>query len=73
MKTAADLYDKVAGFEDTFTDIEGQIDKLNKTFDKAKDQLYEGKGNVMRRVEMLRSLGVTPKKQIKSLEDTSEA
>ena len=73
VKTAADLYDKVAGFEDTFTDIEGQIDKLNKTFDKAKDQLYEGKGNVMRRVEMLRSLGVTPKKQIKSLEDTSEA
>lgn len=72
VKTASDLYDKVAGFSDTFTDIEGQIDKLNKTFVKAKEQLYEGKGNVMRRVENLKSLGVTPKKQIKSLEDTEE-
>lgn len=69
VKTAAELYDKVAGFSDTFIDIESQIDRLNKTFGKAKGQLYDGKGNVMRRVESLKALGVTPKKQIKAMEE----
>ena len=69
VKTAADLYDKVAGFEDTFTGIGDLITRLTSTFDKAKKQLYDGSGNVMRRVESLKALGVTPKKQIKALED----
>ncbi len=69
VKTAADLYDKVAGFEDTFTGIGDLIARLSGTFDKAKKQLYDGAGNVMRRVESLKSLGVTPKKQIKALQE----
>ena len=69
VKTAADLYDKVAGFEDTFTGIGDLITRLSGTFDKAKKQLYDGTGNVMRRVESLKGLGVTPKKQIKALEE----
>ena len=69
VKTAADLYDKVALFEDTFTGVGDLITRLSGTYDKAKKQLYEGPGNVMRRVEGLKSLGVTPKKQIKALED----
>ena len=69
VKTAADLYDKVAGFEDTFTIIGDVLSRLSTTYDKAKKQLYEGSGNVMRRVESLKSLGVTPKKQIKSMEE----
>ena len=69
VKTAADLYDKVAGFEDTFTSIGDVLSRLSTTYDKAKKQLYEGSGNVMRREESLKSLGVTPKKQIKSLEE----
>ena len=69
VKTAADLYDKVAGFEDTFTSIGDVLSRLSTTYDKAKKQLDEGSGNVMRRVESLKSLGVTPKKQIKSLEE----
>ena len=69
VKTAADLYDKVASFEDTFTSIGDVLSRLSTTYDKAKKQLYEGSGNVMRRVESLKSLGVTPKKQIKSLEE----
>ncbi len=68
VKTAADLYDKVAVFEDTFSGIGDLITRLSSTFDKAKKQLYDGTGNVMRRVESLKSLGVTPKKQIKNLE-----
>lgn len=69
VKTAADLYDKVAGFEDTFTGIGDLITRLSGTYDKAKKQLYDGAGNVMRRVESLKNLGVTPKKQIKALEE----
>lgn len=70
VKTAADLYDKVAGFEDTFMSVGDLITRLSGTFDKARKQLYDGTGNVMRRVESLKGLGVTPKKQIKSLEES---
>ena len=69
VKTAADLYDKVAGFEDTFMGVGDLITRLSGIFDKAKKQLYDGAGNVMRRVESLKKLGVTPKKQIKELSD----
>ena len=57
VKTAADLYDKVAGFEDTFMSVGDLITRLSGTFDKAKKQLYDGTGNVMRRVESLKGLG----------------
>ena len=69
VKTAADLYDKVATFEDTFLGIGDLITRLSGTFDKARKQLYDGSGNVMRRVESLKGLGVTPKKQLKGLEE----
>ena len=70
VKSAADLYDKVATFEDTFLGIGDLITRLSGTFDKARKQLYDGSGNVMRRVESLKGMGVTPKKQIKSLEES---
>lgn len=69
VKTAADLYDKVATFEDTFTGIGDLITRLSGIYDKAKKQMYDGPGNVMRRVEGLKALGVTPKKQLKALQD----
>lgn len=69
VKTAADLYDKVATFEDTFTGIGDLITRLSGIYDKAKKQMYDGPGNVMRRVEGLKALGVTPKKQLKALEN----
>ena len=67
--SAADLYDKVATFEDTFTGIGDLITRLSGIYDKAKKQMYDGPGNVMRRVEGLKALGVTPKKQLKALEN----
>ena len=69
VKTATELYEKLSIFSETFSDVEAQIERLQKTFSKAKDQLYEGKGNVMRRMEGLKSLGITPKRQIKGLEE----
>ena len=69
VKTAADLYDKVAGFTETFTDLEGQLQRLARNFEQARGQLFDGKGNVLRRIDGLRALGVTPKKRIKGLEE----
>jgi len=69
VKTAADLYDKVAGFTETFTDLEGQLQRLTRNFEQARGQLFDGKGNVLRRIDGLRTLGVTPKKRIKGLEE----
>ena len=69
VKTAADLYDKVAGFTETFTDLEVQLQRLARNFEQARGQLFDGKGNVLRRIDGLRALGVTPKKRIKGLEE----
>lgn len=65
VQTANDLYDKVAGFSETMETVEKTINKLSGDFSKAKKQLYEGNGNIMGRVENLKKLGLTPKKQIK--------
>ena len=69
VKTAADLYDKVAGFAETFTALEAQLQRLARNFEQARGQLFDGKGNVLKRIEGLRALGVTPKKRIKGLEE----
>lgn len=69
VKSATDLYDKVAGMTETFEDIGSQISRLNDTYLKAHNQMYDGKGNVMSRLENLKKMGVTPKKQIKGIED----
>lgn len=69
VQTASDLYDKVAGFSSTMESVEKSIGKLADDFANAKKQLYEGKGNIMGRIENLKKLGITPKKQIKTIPD----
>ena len=68
VKTATDLYEKVAGFSETMDDLEVHISRLSAAFNKAKNQLYDGKGNILRRVEGLKELGITPKKRIKGID-----
>lgn len=68
VRSAADLYDKVAVFSSRFADLEQLISRVSSSFEEIKGQLFTGKGNVMRRLEELRELGVNPKKQIKGLE-----
>lgn len=72
VKTASDLYDKVANFSESMESVEKNLSQLSVAFHRAKSQLYEGSGNIMRRVENLKSLGVTPKKQIKGLPANEE-
>ena len=61
-----DLYDKFVTFSDNFSKLDDQIAKLRSTYDETSKQLSEGKGNLVRRVENLRELGLNPKKRINS-------
>jgi DNA recombination protein RmuC len=68
VQSASGLYDKVALFQDSFEKIGSQIQTLSATFESAKGQLCEGKGNVLTRVEKFKELGITPKKQLRITE-----
>lgn len=61
---AGQLYDKVAGFLGTMDQVGDAIDKSQRAYAKAKDQLTNGRGNVVRQVEMLRELGARSSKSI---------
>ena len=59
-----ELFDKFVTFAETFVKIGTNIERLQQDFSKAKGQLNEGKGNIVRRLEGLKTLGISPKKQI---------
>ena len=65
VQSASGLYDKVALFQDSFDKIGAQIQTLSATFENAKGQLCEGKGNVLTRVEKFKDLGISPKKSLR--------
>ena len=59
------LYEKLAGFTETFERIGEMLKAASSAYETALGQLSEGKGNVIRQAEMLKGLGITPKKQLK--------
>lgn len=63
-KRGAALYDKFAGFVDTLQDVGKNIERSQKSYDKAFSQLKEGNGNLMRQAEMLKELGVKAQKEL---------
>ena len=65
-KKAEELYDKFVGFTEDMKRIGEQIDKSRETYDDAMNKLVSGRGNLVRRVENIRELGLKPKKQISS-------
>lgn len=64
IKQSSDLYDKFCSFIDTFLKAEETIRNAQGSMEKARLQLCEGKGNIVRRLELLKEKGVTPKKSI---------
>ena len=64
VKRGANLYDKLAGFVETFERIGDTLQTASLAYDNARSQLSEGKGNLIRQAEMLKELGITPKKKI---------
>jgi DNA recombination protein RmuC len=60
----AELYDKFAGFVDDLSKLGARIEQTRNAYDAAFDKLTRGRGNLVRQVEMLRSLGVQPSKRL---------
>lgn len=58
------LYDKFAGFVDVLQDVGKNVERTQKSYDKAMSQLKEGSGNLIRQAEMLKELGVKAQKEL---------
>lgn len=61
---AAALYDKFVTFTDTLTEVKKAIGTASTKCDGALKLLSEGRGNIVRKIEEFRKLGVTPKKEL---------
>jgi len=72
-RQAEALYDKFAAFVEDLTKIGEQIDKSQESYEKALNKLSSGKGNLLRRVEKMKDLGLKPKKKIALRGDDDEA
>ena len=62
----ANLYDKFVGFGETLADLGKSIAASAEKYEKAMNQLTTGKGNLVRRTERLRELGVKATKELPS-------
>lgn len=63
-RQAANLYDKFVGFTEDLIKLGSQMETANKTYKEAMNKLSDGTGNLTRRVEQLKKLGVNPSKNI---------
>lgn len=66
VKRGTSLYEKLVSFTETFERIGETLRTTSNAYDTALNQLSAGKGNVIRQAEMLRQLGITPKRKISS-------
>ncbi len=64
VRRGGELYDKLAAFAKDLTDVGRKLDDAKGAYDEAYKKLAEGRGNVIRQAEILRSLGVRPTKQM---------
>ena len=64
IKRGTSLYEKIAGFTDTFLGIGDKLTSLQRDYDRAFNQLSDGNGSVVRQAEMLKDMSLTPKKRI---------
>ena len=72
-RQSGDLYDKFTSFLEDLQDIGTKIDATRKSYDASMNKLSTGKGNLIRRVESIKSLGAKAGKEIpKSMLDKSE-
>lgn len=60
----AELYDKLVGFVDDLKSVGDRLEQAKTSYGLALGKLSSGKGNVIRQAEMLKALGVKPKKNL---------
>lgn len=58
------LYDKFHGYISSFEDVEKKFQAAASSLEKAKGQLYQGSGNIMRKMEQLKDMGAKTTKQL---------
>ena len=63
-RQAGGLYDKFVGFIEALETLGHQLDRARDAYRTARDRLCTGKGNLVRRAEQLRALGVKANKSI---------
>lgn len=68
VREATAIYEKAATFTETFLRAESQLATVVKTIAQGRGQLFDGNGNLLRRLEGLKARGITPKKSIKGIE-----
>lgn len=66
IRRAAEVHDKFVGFIDTFEKVGNQFETANNSYLKARKQLVQGNGNLVRQAEMLKDLAGKTKKEIPS-------
>ena len=64
IKEGEALYEKFVGFYENWSKIKDQLTGVMALYDKADKQLCDGNGNIVRRLENLKKLGIMPKKNI---------
>ncbi len=63
-KRAGDLSDKFVGFIESLEEVGRQLDKAKDTYNTAHKRLTSGSGNLIKRTEDLKKLGVAAKKKL---------
>ena len=63
-RQAGAMYDKLFGFMKSMDDIEKHLDKAQQSYKQARNQLSDGRGNLIGRAEKLKELGVQSKKEL---------
>lgn len=62
--SAASLYDQFALFADAFEKVGKSLDSAKDAYSTGLSRLSSGKGNLVRKIESLRDLGVAPKRRV---------
>jgi DNA recombination protein RmuC len=63
-KKAGALYDKFVGFLEALQEVGQQLDKAKAAYQTASDRIVSGRGNLIRRAEELKTLGVKAGKEM---------
>ena len=62
--SAGRLYDKFVSFVENLDDIGKHIQRTQDSYEAAQNKLYSGRGNLISRVETLKTLGANTKKSL---------
>lgn len=72
-KKAGDLYDKFVGFTEDLQKVGTDLERTRATYDRAWSRFAMGQGNLMRKAQELRTLGVKSKKELPFVMDGDES